>query len=92
MKEKTNNVCLIDKTLVGTEESARAVTWSCSVNNVFWKIWEIKDTNMRDVSTVKLMLFQSFIFLIFSYVAIKNFDWCFSSNLMNQKTSYFLKI
>ena len=28
----------MNKTLVGTEESAGAVIWRCSVNKVFWKI------------------------------------------------------
>ena len=40
MKEKTNKVWSIDKTLVGMEESAGAVIWGCSVNKMSWKIVE----------------------------------------------------
>ena len=38
MKEKPEKVYSMDKTLLGTEESAGAVIPSCSVNKVFWKI------------------------------------------------------
>ena len=38
MKEKTNKVWSMDKTLVGTEESAVAVNRRCSVNKTFGKI------------------------------------------------------
>ena len=37
MKEKTNKVWSMDKTLVRMEESARAVILRDSVNKVFWK-------------------------------------------------------
>ena len=40
MKEKTKKVWSMDKTLVGTEESAVAVNRRCSVNKTFWKILE----------------------------------------------------
>ena len=40
MKEKTNKVWSLDKTWVGTEESAGAVIQRCSVHKVFWKIAE----------------------------------------------------
>ena len=42
MKEK---VWSMDKTLVGTEESAGAVIQMCSVNKVFWKIVENSQEN-----------------------------------------------
>ena len=51
----------------------------------------MKDINMRDVSTVKLMLFQSFIFLIFTYVAIKNFDWMFFIKFDESENVLFFK-
>ena len=38
MKEKTNKVWSMDKTLVGTKESAGRVIWRCSLNKVFKKI------------------------------------------------------
>ena len=38
IKEKTNKVWSMDKTLVGTDESAGADILKCSVNKVFWKI------------------------------------------------------
>ena len=34
---KTNKVWTMDKTLVGTKESAGAAIRRCSVNKVFWK-------------------------------------------------------
>ena len=46
---------------------------------------------MRDVSTVKLMLFQSFIFLIFTYVAIKNFDWMLFIKFYESENVLFFK-
>ena len=38
MKEKTRKAQSMDKTLVGTEESAGRIIQKCSVNKVFWKI------------------------------------------------------
>ena len=68
-KRKTNNVWSVDKTLVETEESAGAVIRKCSVNNVFWKIWQMQDSNMRDASTIKLNL-AAIIFHVHSFVSL----------------------
>ena len=46
MKEKTNKVWSMDKTLVGMKESAGAVIQSCSVNKAFWKIEENSQENI----------------------------------------------
>ena len=72
MKEKTNNVWSIDKTLVETEESVGSVIRKCSVNNVFWKILEMQDTNIRDARTAKLKLASVEIFHVHSFVVLYN--------------------
>ena len=38
MKERMNKVWLMDKALIGMEESAGAAIQRCSLNKVFWKI------------------------------------------------------
>ena len=43
--KKMNKVWSMDKTLVGTEESAGAVIQRCSVTKVFWKIAENSQEN-----------------------------------------------
>ena len=45
MKEKTNKVRSVDKTLVGTEESTEAVNWRCSINKAFGKIVQTSQEN-----------------------------------------------
>ena len=72
MKEKTNTVWSIDKTLVETEESVGSVIRKCSVNNVFWKILEMQDTNIRDARTAKLKLASVEIFHVHSFVVLYN--------------------
>ena len=72
MKEKTNNVWSIDKTLVETEESVGSVIRKCSVNNVFWKILKMQDTNIRDARTAKLKLASVEIFHVHSFVVLYN--------------------
>ena len=72
MKEKTNNVWSIDKTLVETEEWVGSVIRKCSVNNVFWKILEMQDTNIRDPHTAKPKLAAVKIFHVHSFVVLYN--------------------
>ena len=72
MKEKTNNVWSIDKTLVETEESVGSVIRKCSVNNVFWKILEMQDTNIRHAHTAKPKLAAVKIFHVHSFVVLYN--------------------
>ena len=45
MKGKKKKVWSMDKVLGGTEESAGAVIWRCSVNKGFWKIAQNSQEN-----------------------------------------------
>ena len=57
MKEKTNKVRSMDKTLVGTEESAGRVIWRYSLNKVIKKI--VLNSQKYLCWSLILMKFQS---------------------------------
>ena len=56
IKEKTNKEWLMDKTLVGVEESA--VIWKCSINKVFEKWRKIYKYMYRRIFLIKFQVLR----------------------------------